>query len=232
MRKKLCYLILSFTASALFAQEHPPRFFIGPMMGYNFSYHKGITTDPANGDILSGSAGGDGNGSLLGLTSEYWLGNRGGLAIQCKLYYEQMPGAITLFPTGQYYDPYQLGTSAGINITYNTFNFEALFKYEVIAHLGIVGGPEFGYVINRTYSENGATFSYKDSVVMSLFNASGEIPGSHTWRTGIDLGLQYEFFWGNFLITPAIIYDFGITPVAQAWRVNTLAGTIDVKYGL
>ncbi|HET7153141.1 MAG TPA: hypothetical protein VFJ29_05190 [Candidatus Kapabacteria bacterium] len=44
--------------------------------------------------------------------------------------------------------------------------------------------------------------------------------------------MQYEILAGRFLITPAVSYDYGITKVAPGWSVNTLAGTVDVKYGL
>jgi hypothetical protein len=244
----LCLLVLFFASPQLRAQENQPRWFLGVVGGYNSNIKAGwLETIGQHGEILDYDGGGSNlNGMLLGLSGEYWLTDNGSLTLQVKFYYEQKPSGFEIagVPFG-YFDttnsrvePYYQFPYPAYQTTYNLINVESLVKFNIVSRLGISIGPKLGYVITKKYSESGIAYYYAPSsnvtppYLPDTLNSSGNIPGAHSFRLGLQIGLQYDFLLGNFLITPEVSYDIGETTIAGSWYVNTLAGTVDVKYGL
>ncbi|HET7153142.1 MAG TPA: outer membrane beta-barrel protein [Candidatus Kapabacteria bacterium] len=245
MRITLLFIVLLFVALQLRAQESQPRLFLGIAGGYNSNNHAGDFMGPTpHGELLPYTTG-NGNGIILGFAGDYWFTANGSTAIQCKLYYEQKPGNFTSeAPSFVYFDTntnsFSLSPVSTYQATYNLINFEALFKYNVIDRIGISIGPKLGYAITKTYKESGLTYyttsadtSRNPTFYPDTLNSSGNIQNAYSLRFGVTLSLQYDILFGDFLITPALSFDLGLTPVTQqGWYISTLAGTIDVKYGL
>jgi hypothetical protein len=246
----LCLLVLFFASPQLRAQENQPRWFLGVVGGYNADYHSGTTQFFTFGDIPglnswpTPAANGNGNGIILGLAGEYLFTNDGSTSLQFKLYYERKPGIFNWngthtsyydSTTNQLYDYYQ---RFEVDATYDLFNIEILYKYNIpfLSHAGISIGPKFGIVTGSSYTQYSTLYpsfrTFPDGASTEYLLPKEDIPGAIPYHLGVKLGAQYEILLDRFLITPAISYDYGITKIVSSWQVNTLAGTVDVKYGL
>lgn len=139
-------------------RKAPPRIYIGPVGGYNYSVHTGeFASIPGN---IAGNAipcpvfqGGTNNGFYAGGTVEYLLGNPKDAvsSIIGKLVYNNMPGNFELDGT-----PYQVvgPNGAPVNTTvqhvnevkYHTIDLDILYKLNLFGtSFGVVGGLTGGY---------------------------------------------------------------------------------------
>jgi hypothetical protein len=228
----------------------PHRFFVGPFGGFDLNFHSGgftsFTQDAKCGAFTTGS----GNGLIAGLAAEYWFKAGGpSSGVQARVSYEQKPGKFdatgtTLFANDtlrkQIIEIYPLHTT---DVTYNLLTIETLYKYQFPGtELGVVAGPKFGFPMGATAIQNqtfdyglGRTPSYVtfDDGSQSHQLYSGDVPNKAGFRLALKIGAQYEFLLGALLVTPCIAYDLGVTKVSstEGWRVSSLAGTIDFKYG-
>jgi hypothetical protein len=240
MRSTFYFLVLLFVSQQISAQTDQPRFFIGLTAGYNTNYHTGKFFLPNPKGDQPFYTTGNGNDIVLGFAGEYRLDDAGSTSLQCKLYYERKPGSFTADPL-----PYSnknnsevLLSGATLQATYDLFNLEILYEYDIpfMPNFGISIGPKLGYALNKNIIQNGLVWDVTNSpdtiLVADTLNSSGSIVGASTFRLGVKLSVQYKIILGRFLITPALWYDYGITKIIPGWQVNTLAGTVDVIYGL
>ncbi|HET7152139.1 MAG TPA: outer membrane beta-barrel protein [Candidatus Kapabacteria bacterium] len=261
MRAALYILFVLFASQQLLAQEaqipdnplfpnpRPKRIFIGPIVGYNSNFHTGDFQTLGNAayatsaDCGSFTTGG-GNGFLAGLAAEYWFKPGGATALQVRVYYEQKPGnfdntgaPLTYFDTVTA-TPIQFSRNYHVQAKYNLINLEITYKYDIpgLPHFGVEIGPKFGFLMSSQY------YQYQDIPTPGfVFQATGtnkqdlvpaqNIPQASSFRFGLKGGLQYEALLGPVLVTPAIWYDLGVTKVVNSWGVNSLAGSIEFKYG-
>ncbi len=238
----------------LFPRPRPKRIFIGPLVGYNSNFHSGgfntlgagaALADPACGSFTTGS----GNGIIAGLAAEYWFKPGGPTALQMRFYYEQKPGQFTTTTAPQQVlnlQNNQLNTFSGtytVKSTYDIFNVEAQYKYNLPgSRFGVAIGPKFSFHMKSSYSQvetltPGFKFIVpnssggKDTVDAITISDASPIPDVKGFRLGLVAHVQYELLLGPFLVTPRVLYDLGITKVTGSWGVNSLAGTIELKYG-
>jgi hypothetical protein len=247
MRSTFYFLVLLFVSQQISAQTDQPRLFIGIIGGFNKNYHSGTFSLPdTNGLEIKTPGMGTYNGSLYGLAGEYWFTENGTTALQFNIYYEHKPGNFLWIGTPvTFYDTtsnqtYIYSRNHELDIVYDLLNFEALFRYNILPYFGISIGPKFGvvtytqYILYQIINHIQGIYLLPEEIGQSeyLIQPLKPIPSAYVYHLAIKLSLQYELLLGNFLITPAVSFDYGVTNIAPSWSVNTLAGTVDVKYGL
>ncbi|HET7153237.1 MAG TPA: hypothetical protein VFJ29_05695 [Candidatus Kapabacteria bacterium] len=226
------YLIIFFAALQLRAQDTLPRWFLGVVGGYNANYQRNTFIVPYwNGATVFLPE--TGNSSIWGLAGEYRLNGEGRNAIQLKTYYERVPGNFS-------WDTESSNGNFGnysVQTNYDFIYFDILYKYDIpfLSHTGLCLGPQIGFVTGTRYvvfGDEGNIYSAIDRQMPPSIIADNSIPNAFKFQAGIKFGIQYEWMIHRFLITPVVSYNYGITNIAPGWHVNTLAGTVDVKYGL
>ena len=248
MRTTFYFLIMLVASQQLFAQADQPRLFIGVIGGFNKNYHSGTFSLPdSNGLEIKTPGMGTYNGSLYGLAGEYWFTENGTTALQFNICYEHKPGnfrwvgAPITFVDTTTDQTFIYSRNNEIDAIYDLINFEALFRYNILPHFGISIGPKFGIVVHTQYSQFQFINHIQGNFLLpeempdgagDIIAPSTPIPGAYAYHLAINLGAQYELLLGPILITPAVSFDYDVTNIAPSWSVNTLAGTIDVKYGL
>ena len=240
----------------LFPRPRARRIFIGPMVGFNDNFHSGgfltlgglVANQPDCGSFNSGT----GNGILGGIAAEYWFKEGGPTSLQLRIYYEQKPGNFTSVSVPEPYFVPATGTTEYFDLNrqvtarYNLINLEVQYRYDIpgLPHFGVAIGPKFSLVSSTYYEQKqtlqpapgySGTFTFPDGTPTQEIVPGGPIPASANpsgFRLGLVAALQYELLEGPFLVTPRIWYDLAVTKVVSSWAVSTLAGSIEIKYGL
>lgn len=223
------------------AQTSQPRWFLGVIGGFNANFHGGSFNNPCVYSVQAPT--GTGYGSIAGIAAEYFLNDHGALSVQCHIYHENKPGRFNA--PGTTFAMYDEATNQMVigqeqqtgSSSLGLLNCEILLQYNVpfLQDFGIVFGPKFGHV---TYNSLDviqtlpAPLKYVATGQSSQPIAQGSIPDLNTFQNSAKFGVQYEFSLTPLLLSPSIYYEYSFTKIADSWFVNTIAFTVDVKYGL
>ncbi len=138
-------------------------------------------------------------------------------------------------------------TDHTLDVTYNIFSIELLYKYIVIPNIGICVGPTFDFPVTKTSIQrlriidpanvsfivpDPPKYRYEDGNRTIIVN-DGDIPETESFRLAIKLGVQYEIITGTgFDIIPGLFYNFGVTKVSKSddWRINAFQLGVDFRY--
>lgn len=144
-------------------------------------------------------------------------------------------------------DVIQFTTDHTLDVTYNIFSVELLYKYIVIPNVGLCVGPTFDFPVSKTSVQRlrivdpdnvsfmppteGSKYKYEDGNRAIVVN-DGEIPETNGFRFALKFGVQYEIITGTgFDLIPGVFYNFGVTKVSKSedWRVNALQIGLDIR---
>lgn len=232
---------------------------VGPTFLISRNYHTGgfRTIDDPGCPLFED---GTGWGYGVGLSAEFLPSVNGSWGIIPRVTFEQRPGqfrqelpnAQVLLPdpnrpdTGYIVDQTVSTTS---DITYTILNAEVLYKQEVLLlgdlRIGVVAGPAFSYVIGGTNRQvqdleepQNARFVNNENLPTEnngrrLIFYDGDIPERNSTRFSVKGGVQGEFglFGNQWIMTPGIYYDYGITKVAptENWNLSSIIFQVDLR---
>jgi len=241
-------------ANPLLPSKKPTPIYFGPAGGVNITQHP--MTMPT---ICNSFEQGVGIGLYGGITLERLFGDvaTSSSSIIFRLLFNMYPGSdsredvsCNILPTTGG-NPVEQNVKDALNISYNAVTFEAMYKINPIPAfgLGIVVGPAIDYIITKTkkwtyelttkgmywnqdlFREKYPYVTFEDGQTAVMYD--GEVEDASSIRFGVKAGVQYEILLGSKLyVAPAIVYNFGITPVTSqhSWRVNALQVGIDARF--
>lgn len=233
---------------------------VGPTFLVSRNYHTGgFRTILADNSCPVFEAG-TGWGFGVGLSAEFLPSVNGTWGIIPRVTFEQRPGrfhqelpnAQVLLPTTIPGAPPQIveqSISATSEITYSILNAEILYKQEVLVlgdlRIGLAAGPAFNYVMsghNRQYQDlitpDNAQFIEQPNTSLEnngrrMVFLDDDIPSRNATRFAIKGGVQGEFglFGNQWIMTPGIYYDYGITQVTSAenWGLSSIIFQVDLR---
>ncbi|MGH7954433.1 MAG: hypothetical protein ACREOZ_00575, partial [Gloeomargaritales cyanobacterium] len=231
------------------APELPKQWFIGPSVGYSVNMAGGgfhsLTANPDCG----GFTGGSGSGIAAGIAAEYLFKQEMDVSsgIMFRFDFEQKPGSFTTtYGPVMYYNsvtqkPEEVAENHIADITYNVLNARLLYMYSVPhTKIGVELGPSIGIVsklnvhqhlqINTDVSP-GVTFGNGGTDSTIYDNTPDSKSGI---RFGLWAGADYRLDVGEWMITPYLCYDLGLTKAlsTDSWSVSSIIVGVDFKYGL
>lgn len=232
---------------------------VGPTFLITRNYHTGgfRTIDDPGCPLFED---GTGWGFGVGLSAEFLPSVNGSWGIIPRITFEKRPGqfhqelpnAQVLLPdpnrpdTGYIVDQTVSTTS---DITYTILNAEVLYKQEVLLlgdlRIGVAAGPAFSYVVGGTNRQvqdleepQNARFVNNENLPTEnngrrLIFYDGDIPERSSTRFSIKGGVQGEFglFGNQWIMTPGVYYDYGISQVASTenWNLSSIIFQVDLR---
>lgn len=251
-------------ATPLGPGEKSSAIFLGPVFGFNNSMHTvnlASFADEVNEPLCPYFDDGTASGFYVGLSFEYHLGDivNSQHSIIIRALYSTLP--VTMDRIGDKY-PSLVGsgdnqvivqsvTNHNIEVDYDLFCFEVMYKFNVIRRfgLGLTGGLTFDVPLTKTIYQTynlieplnfkfkrveGLGYSYINND-RTIIVKDGDIEDASSFRLGLKFGLQYEIYFGKkFYLVPSAYYNFGITDLSseQDWRVDALQIGVDIRFAL
>lgn len=218
----------------------PPKYYIGPVIGYNHSNHI-IKKELNPAAIISYEQEFEHSfesGFFVGISLEYLLGDPANTntSIIVRVVYNHLPAYFK--ESG---DPYAsrieingkeeiviANTFHSMDVKYNLLSFETQFKLQLSDFFGILIGPTFDFALKRSYiykygleSDQDIEFKkmehweqygirYEDNGKTMVFNET-EIPDASSFRLGLKAGIHYYIPIGKMFLVPTISYNYGAT---------------------
>jgi len=231
------------------APSLPKQWYVGASAGYSVNtiggdFHS-LTANPDCG----GFTGGSGSGFAVGIDAEYLLKQdlHAASGIELRLTYEQKPGTFTTvygpvsFLNTVTNQPENVVENHVANVTYDVMDARLMYIYAVPhTMVGVELGPSVGIVstlnvhqqleIDQSVSP-GVTFS-NGQTSTTVYNGSPDTKNGI--RFGLWAGADYRFDTGDWIISPFLGYDFGLTKALStaSWSVSSIIIGADFKYGL
>ena len=235
---------------------------IGPTVSVNRNYHSGgfrtIADDPSCPVFQDGNGWGFG----IGLSAEFMPVINGSWGIIPRVTFEQRPGQFSEeLPNAEVLLPnpnpdanpeiVSQTVSTSSDIVYTILNAEVMYKQEVLVldglRIGVLGGPAFGYIIGGTIFQVQDLITPENARFLNptmlperksgrqLVFADEDIPARNSTRFSLKAGIQGEFglFANQWIMTPGVYYDYGLTEVtnAQSWNLSSIIFQVDMRRG-
>lgn len=227
----------------------PKQWFVGASAGYSINSAGGefhsLTANPDCG----GFTGGSGSGVAVGADIDYLLKQdlHSSSGINLRFTYEQKPGTYTTvygpvrFFNATTNQPEDVVENHIADVTYNVLDARLMYVYAVPhSMLGVELGPSIGIVSALNVKQHlqidqgispGVTF-YGGQTDSTIYNNSPDTKNST--RFGLWAGADYRFDAGEWIISPFLGYDLGLTKAlsTDSWSISSIIVGVDLRYGL
>lgn len=233
------------------------KILVGPVVGVNNNAHTGgfRILDGVNcPKFTSGSAW----GYMVGVTAE--LQRSTGWSVIPRITYESRPAhfkeqlddALVLLPDQT--TVVNQSVSATSDITYKLLNAEVLYSRQLFSpgrrfHISLAAGPAAGWVLDAKIRQVqdleeplNARFLNPDTLPTEnfgrrlIYRDNEDVPQHKKFRFSLKAGIYAEvgLFRDNWIITPGIYYDYGLSHVTgnENWNLNTLMFQVDLRHAL
>ncbi|MDX9759384.1 MAG: outer membrane beta-barrel protein [Bacteroidota bacterium] len=212
----------------------------GLFLGLNQSFHLGSVPMLPSDDNAFYS---DGNSSnfIFGVHGEKALTRF--VVLGLRLTFDQMSGTIE----GRYTEPFRIADPQGtpwevvrdhsVDYTLQYISFGGYGKVYPMGGPGLFlsGGLSLGALMKHDFSHDATIVEPEWTAGSKAPEQSGDIDGANGLRYAASVGLGFDFYFRYGFVTPQVMYEIGLNPVADAsyadaWKVNNLRALVDVTF--
>jgi len=234
--------------------------YLGPVVGYNRSMHSVNLASFAEDPLCPFFENGSSNGFHIGFFYEHIIGDvTSKHSIVGRVLYNTLPSYFekvgdeypSLVDDGQGgYTTVMSATEHTVDVSYNMFSIDLMYKFNAVAGLVLTIGPTFDFVMTNSLLQKYAIvkpdnvqfkpvegYTYEDNY-RTLIVYDGDIgkgEGAASSRFGLKFGLQWEIITGgNIDFIPGLFYNLGLTNASpnENWKVSAIQAGVDIRFAL